>query len=93
LLIARHSLWSPNDLDTSSLGSAQETSFALDKTLILVFPLAPRIQVLRIIIKLIALDTKRKVNTTIIGISIRSLDVALNARDKIEVSVECRFRS
>jgi hypothetical protein len=48
---------------------------------------------LRIIIKLIALDTKRKVNTTIIGISIRSLDVALNARDKIEVSVECRFRS
>jgi hypothetical protein len=41
--------------------------------------------------RIIALDTTRKIDTANIGISIRSLEVALNASDKIEVAVERRF--
>jgi 3D (Asp-Asp-Asp) domain-containing protein len=91
LLTARHSLRSPDDIDTSSLGSAQETSFSFDKALMRVFPLTSIIQIMRTNAGIIALDTTRKIDTANIGISIRSLEVALNARDKIEVAVERRF--
>lgn len=83
-LIPRHSSRRPNDPHSTFLRTAQKGSFALHESLLRNFPLRPGL----ISISTCGLSTP-KINPPILNFSIRALERALNARDKVEVSVEC----
>jgi len=85
LLISRHPLGSPDDINLATLRAAQKSSFSLNQSLIRPLPLPAPISHLLSLFRL-AVDR----NPTILRISIRAFHAPLNPRDEIKIAIECR---